>query len=128
MPLVMSGKTIYDIGFTSEVIRKHVSIKEAVLPFEKFQGCDVLLGPEMRSTGEVMGVDFNFHVAFAKAQIAAVDGRQLRRMALACKIPLITTVSEALATVKALRSLKHSSSKMLALHDYFHPVEEELDL
>ncbi|KAI0508019.1 hypothetical protein KFK09_014151 [Dendrobium nobile] len=71
MPLVMSGKTIYDIGFTSEVIRKHVSIKEAVLPFEKFQGCDVLLGPEIRSTGEVMGVDFDFHVAFAKAQIAA---------------------------------------------------------
>lgn len=69
--LVMSGKSLYDIGFTSEVIPKHVSVKEAVFPFEKFQGCDVLLGPEMRSTGEVMGIDFEFPAAFAKAQRAA---------------------------------------------------------
>ncbi|KAG9142026.1 hypothetical protein Leryth_009385 [Lithospermum erythrorhizon] len=48
--LVMSGKSLYDLNFTEEVIPLHVSVKEAVLPFEKFQGCDVLLGPEMRST------------------------------------------------------------------------------
>ncbi|KAI9194438.1 hypothetical protein LWI28_006047 [Acer negundo] len=69
--LVMSGKSLHDINFTKEVIPKHISVKEAVLPFEKFQGCDVLLGPEMRSTGEVMGIDWNFAIAFAKAQIAA---------------------------------------------------------
>uniref|UniRef100_A0A7I4BT49 Carbamoyl phosphate synthase arginine-specific large chain, chloroplastic n=1 Tax=Physcomitrium patens TaxID=3218 RepID=A0A7I4BT49_PHYPA len=69
--LVMSGKTLADLNFTEEVIPRHVSVKEAVLPFDKFQGCDVLLGPEMRSTGEVMGIDLNFDKAFAKAQIAA---------------------------------------------------------
>ena len=69
--LVMSGKSLHDIGFTKEVIPRYVSVKEAVLPFAKFPGCDVLLSPEMRSTGEVMGIDFNFDPAFAKAQIAA---------------------------------------------------------
>ncbi|KAG0492105.1 hypothetical protein HPP92_005503 [Vanilla planifolia] len=222
--IVMSGKSLYDVGFTTEIIPKHVSVKEAVLPFEKFQGCDVLLGPEMRSTGEVMGIDVDFPVAFAKAQIAAgqklpvgagalghkrtvfislndqtkphlvliahgflglgfrlvatsgtarvlelenipvdrvlkmhegrphvgdmlangemdimvitssgdawdsIDGRKLRRMALAYKIPIITTVAGALATVEALRSLKNSSIRMSALQDYFHSSEEELNL
>lgn len=215
--LVMSGKSLYDIGFVNEVIPRHVSVKEVVLPFEKFQGCDVLLGPEMRSTGEVMGIDFEFPVAFAKAQIAAgqklpvsgtvflslndltkphlasiargfvelgfkivatsgtahvlelegipvervlkmhegrphagdmlanggiqvmvitssgdaldsIDGRQLRRMALAYKIPIITTVAGALASVEAIKSLKHSSIKMLALQDFFHVSEEQSNL
>lgn len=211
--LVMSGKSLYDLGFTEEVIPAHVSVKEAVLPFEKFQGCDVLLGPEMRSTGEVMGIDFEFPIAFAKAQIAAgqkpplsgtvflslndltkphlekiarafqglgfrivstsgtahvlelagipvervlklhegrphagdmvsngqiqlmvitssgdaldqIDGRQLRRMALAYKVPVITTVAGALATAEAIRSLKSSTVKMIALQDFFN-VESE---
>ncbi|XP_008775915.2 carbamoyl-phosphate synthase large chain, chloroplastic-like [Phoenix dactylifera] len=215
--LVMSGKSLDEIGFTNEVVPKHVSVKEAVLPFEKFQGCDVLLGPEMRSTGEVMGIDYEFSVAFAKAQIAAgqklpvsgqvflslndltkphlasialgfqelgfriaatsgtarvlelegipvervlkmhegrphagdmlangqiqvmvitssgdaldsIDGRQLRRMALAYKIPIITTVAGALASVEAIRCLKHSSMQMLALQDYFHASEEHQNL
>ncbi|RAL50455.1 hypothetical protein DM860_016922 [Cuscuta australis] len=69
--LVMSGRSLRDINFTDEVIPGHVSVKEAVLPFEKFQGCDVLLGPEMRSTGEVMGIHAEPSIAFAKAQIAA---------------------------------------------------------
>lgn len=207
--LVMSGKSIIDLGFTKEVIPSHVSVKEAVLPFEKFQGCDILLGPEMRSTGEVMGIDFEFPLAFAKAQIAAgqklpvsgtvflslndltkphlpsiakaflglgfkivatsgtahmleleginvgrvlklhegrphaadmitngqiqlmvitssddsldqIDGRQLRRMALAYKVPIITTVAGALASAEAIRSMKHSSVKMIALQDFFN--------
>lgn len=215
--LVMSGKSLYDLGFTSEVIPKHVSVKEAVLPFEKFQGCDVLLGPEMRSTGEVMGIDYEFPIAFAKAQIAAGqklpvsgtvflslndltkphlasigrgfqelgfrivatsgtarvlelegipvervlklhegrphagdmvsngeiqvmvitssgdaldsdDGRKLRRMALGYKIPIITTVSGALASVEAIRSLKHNTIKMSALQDFFHVSEEQPNL
>ncbi|RWR95048.1 carbamoyl-phosphate synthase large chain, chloroplastic-like protein [Cinnamomum micranthum f. kanehirae] len=212
--LVMSGKSIIDLEFTKEVIPSHVSVKEAVLPFEKFQGCDVLLGPEMRSTGEVMGIDFEFPLAFAKAQIAAgqklpasgtvflslndltkrhlpsiakdfvgmgfkivatsgtahvlelegipvgrvlklhegrphaadmitngqiqlmvitssddaldqIDGRQLRRMALASKVPIITTVAGALASVEAIRSMKHSSVKMIALQDFFDASTQE---
>ena len=69
--LVMSGKTLKSLGVTSEVIPKHIAVKEAVLPFNKFPGSDTLLGPEMRSTGEVMGIDTDFGKAFAKAELAA---------------------------------------------------------
>merc|ERR1719409_1906604 len=69
--LVMAGKTLPEIGFTEEVKLNHVAVKEAVLPFDKFPGADTILGPEMRSTGEVMGIDRDFTVAYAKAQIAA---------------------------------------------------------
>ncbi|GAB2220130.1 hypothetical protein Droror1_Dr00007773 [Drosera rotundifolia] len=213
--LVMSGKSVMDIGFTKEVIPRHVSVKEAVLPFEKFQGCDVVLGPEMRSTGEVMGIDYKFPLAFAKAQIAAgqklplsgtaflslnditkrdlpkiarafidlgfkivstsgtahvlesedipvervlkmhegrphagdmvangqiqlmvitssgdaldqIDGRQLRRMALAYKIPVITTVAGALSTADAIKALKSSTIRMLALQDFFQDEAESM--
>ncbi|XP_051129475.1 carbamoyl-phosphate synthase large chain, chloroplastic [Andrographis paniculata] len=206
--LVMSGKSLHDLNFTKEVIPRHVSVKEAVLPFEKFQGADVLLGPEMRSTGEVMGIYYESSIAFAKAQIAAgqkppmtgtvflslndltkpqlppiaraflslgfnlvatsgtahvlesegipvervlkmhegrphagdmianrqiqmmvvtssgdqldqIDGRKLRRMALAYKIPVITTVAGALATADAIKSLKCNKIEMSALQDYF---------
>ncbi|GER34035.1 carbamoyl-phosphate synthase large chain [Striga asiatica] len=211
--LVMSGKSLEDLSFTEEVIPGHVSVKEAVMPFEKFQGADVLLGPEMRSTGEVMGIHHESSVAFAKAQIAAgqrlplagtlflslndltkqhlaaiarafaglgfglaatsgtarvlelegiqvervlkmhegrphagdmiangqiqmmvvtssgdqldqIDGRKLRRMALAYKIPVITTVAGALATADAIRSLKSNKIEMSALQDYFGSGEE----
>ncbi|KAL5994531.1 hypothetical protein ACLOJK_024584 [Asimina triloba] len=211
--LLMSGKLLSEIGFTKEVIPAHVSVKEAVLPFEKFQGCDVLLGPEMRSTGEVMGIDHEFPIAFAKAQIAAgqklpldgtvflslndltkpqlpaiaraflelgfhivatsgtahilqlegipvewvlkmhegrphvadmiangqiqlmvitnsddaldqIDGRQLRRMALAYKVPIITTVAGALASAEAIKSMKCSPVRMLALQDFFNNASE----
>lgn len=212
--LLMSGKSLRDIGFTQEVIPSHVSVKEAVLPFEKFQGCDVVLGPEMRSTGEVMGIDFKFPMAFAKAQIAAnqklplagtvflslndftkpnlpaiangfielgftivattgtanllkmegipvdrvlklhegrphagdmmangqiqlmviansgdaldqIDGRKLRRMALTYKIPIITTVAGALATVQAIKSMKKDTVKMIPLQDFFNTQKSE---
>ncbi|KAL1557111.1 carbamoyl-phosphate synthase (glutamine-hydrolyzing) [Salvia divinorum] len=209
--LVMSGKSLQDLHFTNEIIPRHVSVKEAVLPFEKFQGADVMLGPEMRSTGEVMGIHYESSIAFAKAQIAAgqkpplsgtlflsvndltkphlgpiakaftslgfkivatsgtaqvlelggvpvervlkmhegrphaadmmtngeiqmmvvtnsgdqldqIDGRKLRRMALAYKIPVITTVAGALATAAAIKSLRSNKIEMSALQDYF--VEE----
>ncbi|GAP95184.1 carbamoyl-phosphate synthase large subunit [Leptolyngbya sp. NIES-2104] len=68
---IMSGKTLVDLGFTQEVIPKHISVKEAVLPFEKFPGTDTILGPEMRSTGEVMGIDSDFGKSYAKAELAA---------------------------------------------------------
>ena len=68
---IMAGETLKELGFTAEVIPTHVAVKEAVLPFEKFAGTDVLLGPEMRSTGEVMGLDEDFGRAFAKAALGA---------------------------------------------------------
>ncbi|KAL1810287.1 hypothetical protein ACET3Z_027277 [Daucus carota] len=212
--LVMSGKSLQDLGFTAEVIPRHVSVKEAVLPFEKFQGCDVFLGPEMHSTGEVMGISYEFSIAFAKAQLAAgqklplsgkvflslsdltkshlstiarafldigfkivstsgtanileldgipvervlkihegrphagdmlangqiqlmvitssgdnledIDGRQLRRMALAYKVPIITTVAGASATVQAIKSLNRNKIEMIALQDYFYNGKED---
>ena len=68
---VMSGKTLHELGYTAEVIPQHISVKEAVFPFAKFPGTDIILGPEMRSTGEVMGIDDEFGKSFAKAELAA---------------------------------------------------------
>ena len=68
---VMMGETLDDIGFTEEIIPHFVSVKEAVFPFTKFREFDPILGPEMRSTGEVMGIANSFGSAFAKAQLAA---------------------------------------------------------
>jgi carbamoyl-phosphate synthase large subunit len=65
---VMAGKKLKELGFTKEVLPEHVSVKEAVFPFIKFPGVDVLLGPEMKSTGEVMGIDIEFGPAFLKSQ------------------------------------------------------------
>src|SRR5688572_11325071 len=67
----MLGEKLADIGFTEEIIPGYVSVKEAVFPFTKFREFDPILGPEMRSTGEVMGVAESFGMAFAKAQLAA---------------------------------------------------------
>ncbi len=68
---VMAGQQLADLGVTREPRPKHTSVKESVFPFSKFPGTDVILGPEMRSTGEVMGIDPGFAVAFAKSQMAA---------------------------------------------------------
>jgi carbamoyl-phosphate synthase large subunit len=69
--LVMVGKTLDELGVKDEVVPTHFSVKESVFPFNKFPGVDIILGPEMKSTGEVMGIDDNFPMAFAKAQMAA---------------------------------------------------------
>jgi len=69
--LVMVGKTLEELDFTQEIVPRHYSVKEAVFPFVKFAGVDTLLGPEMKSTGEVMGIDSDFGRAYAKAQIQA---------------------------------------------------------
>ncbi|HKB03286.1 MAG TPA: carbamoyl-phosphate synthase large subunit [Gemmataceae bacterium] len=69
--LVMAGRTLDELGVKGEVVPKHYSVKESVFPFNKFPGVDIILGPEMRSTGEVMGIDDCFPMAFAKAQMAA---------------------------------------------------------
>jgi len=204
---VMSGKTLEELGFTEEKVPTYVSVKEAVLPFAKFPGTDVLLGPEMRSTGEVMGIDTDFGQAFAKAELAAgqvlpksgtvfvsvndrdkeaivpvvrdflelgfkvtatintrkvlwehgvkvdmelklhegrpnvldaiknqavqlaiitpsgeearEDGIKIRRSALAYKVPIITTIAGAKATIAALRSLTQTSFDVKALQDYY---------
>ncbi len=68
---VMVGRTLGDLGLTDVPTFRHVAVKEAVFPFMKFAGVDVLLGPEMKSTGEVMGIDSEFGWAFAKSQDAA---------------------------------------------------------
>jgi len=68
---VMAGKTLEELGFTREVEVSHMSVKEAVFPFSKFPGVDTVLGPEMKSTGEVMGISMNFGQSFAKSQMAA---------------------------------------------------------
>jgi carbamoyl-phosphate synthase large subunit len=68
---IMTGAKLKDLKFTKEIIPTHYSLKEAVFPFAKFRGTDILLGPEMKSTGEVMGIDDDFGLAYAKSQMAA---------------------------------------------------------
>ncbi|MFH7025824.1 MAG: carbamoyl-phosphate synthase large subunit [Heteroscytonema crispum UTEX LB 1556] len=207
--LIMSGKTLEELNFTEEVIPSHIAVKEAVLPFNKFPGTDTILGPEMRSTGEVMGIDSDFGRAFAKAEMAAgehlpqtgtvfvsmndrdkaaavavvrefvdlgfavmatygtrrvlqenglevelvlklhegrphvldaiknrkiqliintpsgeeaqSDARLIRRTALAYKIPIITTIAGAKATVAAIRSLQNTILDVKIIQDYNVP-------
>jgi carbamoyl-phosphate synthase large subunit len=69
--LIMAGKTLDELGIHDEVVPTHFSVKESVFPFNKFPGVDIILGPEMRSTGEVMGIADSFPMAFAKSQLAA---------------------------------------------------------
>ena len=77
----MVGKTLLEQGITAEPVPHYVSVKEAVFPFSKFPGVDIVLGPEMRSTGEVMGIAMDFPTAFAKSQLAAF-----------CRLPTAGTV------------------------------------
>ncbi|MEB3216940.1 MAG: carbamoyl-phosphate synthase large subunit [Nostocales cyanobacterium 94392] len=204
--LIMSGKTLEELGFTQEVIPSHIAVKEAVLPFNKFPGTDTILGPEMRSTGEVMGIDSDFGRAYAKAEMGAgehlplsgtvfismndrdkaaavpvikefielgfsvmgtsgtrrvlqengldvdlvlklhegrphvldaiknrqiqliintpsgqeaqSDGRLIRRTALSYKIPILTTIAGAKATLAAIRSLQNTNLDVKLIQDY----------
>jgi carbamoyl-phosphate synthase large subunit len=79
---VMAGETLDDVGLLEEVVPPYVSVKEAVFPFNKFPGTDPVLGPEMRSTGEVMGISDSFGAAFAKSQLAASNGLPLEGVVL----------------------------------------------
>lgn len=78
---VMAGKTLKELGYTTSAIPKKVSVKEVVFPFIKFPGTDVLLGPEMKSTGEVMGSHETFALAFAKAYLATGSSLPLKGVA-----------------------------------------------
>ncbi len=68
---VMAGGSLRELGFTREIVPKHFSVKEAVFPFLRYEGLDISLGPEMKSTGEVMGIDVDLGLAYAKSQMAA---------------------------------------------------------
>ena len=68
---VMTGMTLRELGFTSEIVPTHYSVKEAVFPYLRFEGINISLGPEMKSTGEVMGIDADLGLAFAKSQLAS---------------------------------------------------------
>jgi carbamoyl-phosphate synthase large subunit len=68
---IMAGRTLKELGFTQESWPKYWTVKESVFPFNRFQGQDILLSPEMRSTGEVMGLDADLGIAYAKSQMAA---------------------------------------------------------
>jgi len=68
---VMAGRSLAELGFTEERQVRHLAVKEAVFPFDRFHGVDVILGPEMKSTGEVMGIDEGFGLAYAKAQMSS---------------------------------------------------------
>ncbi|MGB2351596.1 MAG: carbamoyl-phosphate synthase large subunit [Akkermansiaceae bacterium] len=70
---IMVGKTLKELGFTEEVLPPHYCVKEAVFPWSKFPGIDIVLGPEMKSTGEVMGIDVDLGLAYAKSQISAFN-------------------------------------------------------
>jgi carbamoyl-phosphate synthase large subunit len=92
---IMTGMKLKDLGFTEEIIPKHYSLKEAVFPFAKFRGTDILLGPEMKSTGEVMGIDDDFGLAYAKSQMAAqpplpLSGNVFISVRDADKAPIVT--------------------------------------
>ena len=71
--IVMTGKKLSELGLREEKRVKHFSVKESVLPFSRFSGVDIILGPEMKSTGEVMGIDESFGIAFYKSQEAAIS-------------------------------------------------------
>src|SRR5260370_1355174 len=68
---VMTGISLRELGFTKEIVPNHFSVKEAVFPFLRYEGLDISLGPEMTSTGEVMGIDIDLGLAYAKSQMAA---------------------------------------------------------
>ena len=70
---IMVGKTLKELGFTEEILPAHYCVKEAVFPWPRFPGIDIVLGPEMKSTGEVMGIDEDMGMAYAKAQISAFN-------------------------------------------------------
>jgi carbamoyl-phosphate synthase large subunit len=106
---VMAGKTLAELGVKEQPDPAHTAVKESVFPFSKFPGVDVILGPEMRSTGEVMGIDRNFALAFAKSQIAAGT-------ALPCKGTVFISVRDAdkYAVVPVAKSLADQGFELLA--------------
>ncbi len=115
---VMAGMSLEEQGVTSDPVPSHVSVKESVFPFVKFAGVDIVLGPEMRSTGEVMGVADRFSTAFAKSQLAAgillpekgtiflsVASQQAKEQMVDCARRLVAMGFELIATSGTARAL-----------------------
>jgi carbamoyl-phosphate synthase large subunit len=107
--LVMVGKSLDELGYTEEIVPSHFSVKEAVFPFMKFPGVDTLLGPEMKSTGEVMGIDSDFGRAYAKAQIQAGNSLPSQGTVL-----VSTRAGDQEAVVDAVRVLADLGFRILA--------------
>jgi len=101
---VMAGTSLAEQGITTDPVPAHVSVKESVFPFVKFAGVDIALGPEMRSTGEVMGVSDTFAIAFAKSQIAA-----------GILLPEKGRIFLSVASVQAKESMKGLARRLIAL-------------
>ncbi len=106
---VMVGKTLKEQEFTSEVYIKHTAVKEAVLPFIKFSGADSILGPEMKSTGEVMGIDTSFGASFLKAQLSAGF-----RMPLSGKVFMSVSDKDKASVIPIARKLYEMGFKIVA--------------
>jgi carbamoyl-phosphate synthase large subunit len=106
---IMSGETLAGLDYTAEVVPTHIAVKEAVLPFDKFAGTDTILGPEMRSTGEVMGIDVGFGRAYAKAELAAGQ-----KLPLAGKVFVSTSDRDKQAVVPVVRDLIDLGFKIIA--------------
>jgi carbamoyl-phosphate synthase large subunit len=107
--LVMAGAKLKELGFTEEFIPKHYSAKEAVFPFSRFPGIDVVLSPEMKSTGEVMGLDGNCGMAYLKSQLAA--GSRLPRSG---NVFLSVRDEDKPAAVDLARKLRHLGYEIYA--------------
>jgi carbamoyl-phosphate synthase large subunit len=116
---IMSGETLAGLDYTEEVIPSHIAVKEAVLPFDKFPGTDTILGPEMRSTGEVMGIDVGFGRAYAKAELAAGQ-----KLPLAGKVFVSTSDRDKLAVVPVVRDLIELGFKIIATSGTQKVLEE----
>jgi len=122
---VIAGKTLKELGLTSEKSIKHVAVKEAVFPFDRFPGVDTILGPEMKSTGEVMGIDDEFGLAYAKAQAASYN-----KIPASGKIFMSVKDKDKSHTVDIARKLRELGFKLVAtkgtagyLHDHGINVE-----
>ncbi|MEI6211784.1 MAG: carbamoyl-phosphate synthase large subunit [bacterium] len=107
--LVMAGARLQELGFTEEFVPKHFSAKEAVFPFSRFPGIDVVLSPEMKSTGEVMGMDDNCGMAYLKSQLAAGS-----RLPKGGNIFLSVRDEDKPATVELARKLRHLGYEIYA--------------
>jgi carbamoyl-phosphate synthase large subunit len=123
---IMVGRKLRELGVTSEVLPKHISVKEAVFPFNKFPGVDTLLGPEMKSTGEVMGIDANFGVAFAKAQLGG--GMRLPRKG---RVFISVRDEDKKTAASIAQKLQHGGFRIIATRgtaDYFkgHGIAAEI--
>jgi carbamoyl-phosphate synthase large subunit len=108
---LMAGRTLADIGISGEIIPNYTSVKESVFPFVKFPGVDTLLGPEMKSTGEVMGIDAEFGRAFAKAQLGAGV-----RLPLQGKVFVSVKDEDKKQIVDATRKLADAGFQIVATH------------